>query len=129
MEVVPMQLFALSGGGYCLRIGNSSYWFDRDGSYDGPEHNFPGKSLTPEEAMEVEALLDGCQQTRHEAPETPYFDRGTKGWEAEIAGWPAEGRKQEIAIAQAEAMARLSDGRQPEKPRLYAKPFKKEPKN
>jgi len=129
MEVVSMQLFPRSGGGAILRIGDSTFWFNDDGSYDGPEHSFPNRRLTEIEALEMSELLEGCKESRGLAPESPYFEPGTEGWRNEIAGWPPEARRDQEQGEQKQALADMVAGKTPEQPEIYAKPFRKGPKN
>jgi hypothetical protein len=85
--IVPMQLFQTSGGAVVLRIGDTTYWFDANGKYDGPEMNVRAVP-TPEKIAEIAQLLDDCVPNKGQAPATSYFGPGCPGYDAEVAGWP-----------------------------------------
>jgi hypothetical protein len=129
MEVVPMQLFPRRGGGAILRIGDSTFWFNDDGSYDGPEHSFPNRRLTEIEAMEISKLLEGCKESRGLAPERPYFEPGTEGWRNELEGWPPEARREQEKAERSQALIDAMTGKKPEEPQVFVKKLDDGPKN
>ena len=81
-EIVPMQIFR-SGDNVILRIGHSTFWFDKDGRYDGPEMN----SVLPEQLEEVSLMLKQCMTNKGKSPENSYFKEGTEGHHNEIKTW------------------------------------------
>lgn len=87
VHMVPMQLFRTKGGGTILRIGDTTFWFDENGVYDGPEFVFP-KGVTDEQAEAIAEMLDAAVKNRNRAPEKAYFDHGCDGRDAEVEGWP-----------------------------------------
>lgn len=81
--LVPVQLFSTSDG-HILRIGENTLWFNKDGSFDGPEAR-----LTSQDAADeyVEALKLSAENPE-QAPSDAYFHPDTQGYEAETASWP-----------------------------------------
>lgn len=86
VEMVPVQLWRSKRGGAILRIGHTTFQFNKDGSYDGTEHAFHG-DRTAEEKASFEALLEQSQTNRGFAPELPYYSPGSLGFKDESRGW------------------------------------------
>lgn len=85
VEMVPVQLFVGSAGGYIFRIGQTTLWFNQEGVYDGTEHKMPDHDTLEESGLEEMLLLSA--KNRGFAPAQPYFQPGDPGYEAETAGW------------------------------------------
>lgn len=92
VHMVPVQLIRFEDGTSALRIGDTAYWFNASGEYDGPEMNFD-HGLSEEAAKGVCAKLELCRGTRDTRPETSYFEEGSPGYAAEVAGWPDPDRE------------------------------------
>jgi hypothetical protein len=87
VEIVPFQVIAptpSSGYGCEIRVGYNMLYFNRDGSFDGFEACTV--SLTNAQGQQYQAALR--DHGRGERPDSAYFQPGTRGWEAEVAGWP-----------------------------------------
>jgi hypothetical protein len=86
-EVLPLSVFRLRAGGTVIRIGRTTYWFNENGRYDGPEFQADGAMPEAEQKLLAEALAAG-KHNRDRAPETAYFAEGTPGHASETAIWP-----------------------------------------
>lgn len=86
VHVVPVQLFRTKSG-TILRIGDTTFWFDENGVYDGPEFIFP-EGITDEQALALAEKLDAAVKNRNRAPEKAYFNVDSDGHDAEVAEWP-----------------------------------------
>lgn len=70
-EVLP---WTNQPGGVIIRIGETTYWFDPDGRYDGPEMRLPPGSRNEHAEAKVNALLTEGRKNRGKPPERSYFD-------------------------------------------------------
>ena len=82
--LVPIQLFANQSGGYVLRIGENTLWFNKDGSFDGPE----ARLTSQDAADEYTEALDLSMGNIGKAPDQAYFQPESRGWTEETASWP-----------------------------------------
>ena len=87
VELVPLQFFR-SGKHTIFRIGNTTYWFDENGKFDGPEVH--ASALTQEQNQKLQAALLESADKVGKRPEEAYFGEGSPGHAAEVAGWPKE---------------------------------------
>lgn len=84
LTMVPMQVWRSRRGATILRIGSNTFYFDPDGKFDGTEHKIGG----PPEAIErLHKALDESGKNRGLAPDEPYFEPGSDGWEDEVRAW------------------------------------------
>lgn len=85
-ERAPMQAFR-TGDFIVIRIGRNAYYFDAtSGEYDGPE-----AAVDPAiDQAALAAALEASAAERGGPPATPYFQPGSKGFAAEVAGWPRD---------------------------------------
>lgn len=90
VEMVPMQVFRLKDGRFVFRLGRTTFWFDEDGTYDGVEFAAGGLGISAgsETAWIIETALNDGKKNRGKPPGCPYFEEGSPGWKAEVAGWP-----------------------------------------
>ena len=91
MDMVPVQLIDKGDGRSILRVGNTTFWFDEHGNYDGTEHAFPRRPPDAEMAR-ITDMLEQSPGNRGFAPETPYFQPGSKGYRDEVRGWEEAAR-------------------------------------
>lgn len=70
-EVIP---WTNNPGGVIIRVGETTYWFDPDGNYDGPEMRLPLESRNEHTEAKVNALLDQGKDNRGKPPDNSYFD-------------------------------------------------------
>lgn len=86
-EILPLSVFP-SGDSTIIRIGRSTYWFQQDGTYDGPE--FCAVGMEERESLALSAALGTCKDNRGRAPDTAYFSEGSPGYRRETALWPTK---------------------------------------
>jgi hypothetical protein len=91
-EIAPLSLWRRKGGGFIFRVGRSTYWFDQNGEYDGPEFKLDRDVMTPERQAGFMDALKSCPDNRNHAPADAYFHVEADGWKDETALWPAEDR-------------------------------------
>ena len=85
VEVVPLQVFRLNGGGTGIRVGHSIFFFGEDGRYDGSEHK--ADKLADGELEKMSTLLEASVAGVSSPPDEPYFKPGSSGHRAEVKGW------------------------------------------
>ena len=80
---VALSLFPLKDNrGVALRVGNTVYFFNEDGSYDGPEMKADRGNIE-----QLTSLLAECAENKSGLPSDTYFEPGCAGYEAETAIW------------------------------------------
>ncbi len=74
-EILPWKS---NPGGIIIRMGDSTYWFLGDGTYDGPELHF-GKRPNEHEEGRIQKLLDQGRSNIGTPPDKPYFSSADDG--------------------------------------------------
>jgi hypothetical protein len=87
-EIVPISFFPDKDGWSIFRVGRTTYWFNADGEYDGPEFACLGDRAM---VTDIGEALGLCKHNRGKAPTYSYFAPDTRGYAAETALWPKEG--------------------------------------
>lgn len=86
-ELAPMQVWRNNKGSTVIRLGRNTFFFNEDGTYDGSEHKagpFPAESP---EAKAITEALEVAGKSKGLAPEDPYYQPGTPGWQRETQAW------------------------------------------
>jgi hypothetical protein len=83
ISMVPLHLFRSAKGSVIFRIGDMTLWFSEEGVFDGPEMKLSG-FLVPAYNTVLE-LLDTAKANVGLPPEDPYFEKGTPGFDSEVA--------------------------------------------
>lgn len=86
LEMVPVQLIDAGDGRSIFRVGDTTFWFTKEGTYDGTEHAFR-RRLSDDEIKRVEEMLRQAPKNRGLPPDIPYFEPGAKGFANEVQGW------------------------------------------
>jgi hypothetical protein len=87
-EMAPFQVFQAWEGQTIIRIGRNTFFFDKDGKFDGTECAVAGLEFDSPEARMIQQAFDLQGEYKGLAPETPYFEPGSPGYAHETRAWP-----------------------------------------
>lgn len=82
----PLQIFQTANGQTVIRIGRNTLWFTSEGDFDGTEAK-PVPGATQLEQMNLVEAFKSQEDNRGKAPAEAYFEKGSNGYEAEVASW------------------------------------------
>ena len=84
-EMAPFQVFR-GNNATIIRIGNNTLFFEENGKFDGSECG----GVPKEKAEEFMRAFEIQDENKDKAPDKPYFEPGSNGWEKETADWPKD---------------------------------------
>jgi hypothetical protein len=92
LHKVTLSVFADSHGGCTIRVGETIYNFNADGSYDGVEMRLRDAS----KLQQAQKLVEESVQHRTDTPKDSYFESGSRGYARETAVWPKRPGKKPV---------------------------------